>query len=200
MSGQKNTERKAALRKAVRARCNSLTEEELRTHSEAAQNLILSEPAWAAAPSVALYYAVRQELRTQKLLNKAWETGKRVFLPYTRPDKSGIIRLLFCPSAKALARGAFGIMEPDPALCGPLSKSLPLPELIIVPGIAFDRLGNRLGTGGGYYDRLFADPSMRNAKRLGLAYSFQIYDALPIEPWDVPMHGICTEQGLRWLR
>ena len=190
---------KAALRKAVHLQCNSLTEKELQIRSEAAQNLILADPAWLAAKSVGLYYAVRRELRTQKLMSEAWAAGKQVFLPYISPAEKGIMHLLPCPGTDVLVKGAFGIMEPDPVFCPLPSGNSWVPELIVVPALAYDRKGHRLGSGGGYYDRLFASPFMRGAKRLGLSYAFQIYDELPVEPWDIPMHGICTEEGLQWL-
>lgn len=190
---------KAALRKAVHLQCNGMDEKEIRTRSEAAQNLILADPAWTAARSVGLYYAVRQELRTQKLMSEAWAAGKQVFFPYTPPGEEGIIHLLLCPGTEVLVKGTFGIMEPDPASCPPPPDDSCVPELIVVPAVAYDRRGYRLGSGGGYYDRLFARPSMRGATRLGLGYAFQVYDELPVEPWDIPMHGICTEERLQWL-
>lgn len=191
--------KKTALRKAVRLRCNNLSEKELQARSEAAQNLILADPAWLAAKSVGLYYAVRRELQTQRLMSEAWAAGKQVFLPYISPREEGVMHLLPCSGTEVLVKGVFGIMEPDPASCPLPAEGNWAPELIVVPAVAYDRKGHRLGNGGGYYDRLFARPSMRSTKRLGLGYTFQIYDELPVEPWDIPMHGICTEEDLQWL-
>lgn len=199
MTNPDRTEQKAALRKTVRLQCGSMTEKERQTRSEAAQNLILADPAWAAARSVGLYSAVRQELGTLKLMNQAWAEGKQVFLPYVPPGEEGVIRFLPCPGLETLVKGAFGIMEPDPASCSLPSGDNREPELIVVPALAYDRRGYRLGSGGGYYDRLFARPAMHSAKRLGLGYAFQLYEELPVEPWDIPMHGICTEEALLWL-
>ena len=86
--------------------------------------------------------------------------------------------------------------DPDaPDLAGP-----PAPDLIVAPGLAFDRNGVRLGMGGGYYDRLLALPRHRDSLRIGLAYAFQIVDSLPREAWDVPVHAVCTEKGIVWIR
>ena len=72
------------------------------------------------------------------------------------------------------------------------------PDIIIVPGVAFDANGTRLGMGGGYYDRLLALPRYADSLRLGLAYSFQLVDSLPRQTWDVPVHAVCTELGILW--
>ncbi len=82
--------------------------------------------------------------------------------------------------------------SPDPA--GP-----PAPDLIIAPGLAFDRNGIRLGMGGGYYDRLLALPRHAASRRIGLAFAFQFVDSLPREAWDMPVHAVCTEKGLVWI-
>ena len=73
------------------------------------------------------------------------------------------------------------------------------PDLIIAPGLAFDRNGIRLGMGGGYYDRLLALPRHAASRRVGLAFAFQFVDSLPREAWDMPVHAVCTEKGLVWI-
>lgn len=103
-------------------------------------------------------------------------------------SKSGPDTLKHGPDARNPGQDA-----PDPA--GP-----PAPDLIIAPGLAFDRDGIRLGMGGGYYDRLLALPRHNNSLRIGLAYAFQLADSLPRQPWDVPVHAVCTEKGLVWIR
>lgn len=76
----------------------------------------------------------------------------------------------------------------------------PPPDLIVVPGVAFDRHGYRLGMGGGYYDRLFARPEYTRSTRIGLAFGFQLVDFLPGEDWDLPIHALSTERGLLWIQ
>lgn len=91
---------------------------------------------------------------------------------------------------------------PDTPHSGPATPDLagpPAPDLIIAPGLAFDRNGIRLGMGGGYYDRLLALPRHAASRRVGLAYSFQLVDSLPREAWDMPVHAVCTEKGLVWI-
>lgn len=90
-------------------------------------------------------------------------------------------------------RGAFGILEPDP------KQALPIPEesidFILVPGLAFDLAGIRLGRGKGYYDRVL---SGIGAVRCGIAYSSYVYPSLPAGPWDVKMDLVVTEQGVAY--
>lgn len=82
----------------------------------------------------------------------------------------------------------------------PGKASAPVPDIIVVPGVAFDRQGGRLGQGGGYYDRLLGSPAYAACLRIGLAYAFQVLDRLPRDDWDVPVHALCTEEGLLWLQ
>ncbi|WP_035067963.1 5-formyltetrahydrofolate cyclo-ligase [Nitratidesulfovibrio termitidis] len=111
-----------------------------------------------------------------------------------------------CACAADLKPGRYGIAEPDPARCpaidmdaAPGSASSFAPDLAVIPGVAFDLQGNRLGHGAGYYDRFLAHPAMARTALVGLAYAFQIVPALPVAPWDRPVHALCTEEGLTWL-
>lgn len=191
---------KAAIRKELRLKRGALSEEAAREMSRAAQELILADEAWQKAASVGLYVAVRKETDTRLLFENAWESGKQVFLPYTPPGAHGIMRLLPCESGQALVVNSFGIPEPTPETCPLYEESREWsPDIIIVPGMAFDREGHRIGSGGGYYDRLFTRPSMQDAVRVGLAYAFQIVDRVPADSWDAPMHAVATEESLVWL-
>lgn len=111
-----------------------------------------------------------------------------------------------CACAADLKPGRYGIAEPDPIRCpaidmdaAPGSASSFAPDIAVIPGVAFDRQGNRLGHGAGYYDRFLAHPAMARTALVGLAYAFQIVPALPVAPWDRPVHALCTEEGLTWL-
>jgi 5-formyltetrahydrofolate cyclo-ligase len=91
-----------------------------------------------------------------------------------------------------LQTGAYGILEPDrdaPVLAPDKV------DLMLVPAVAIDRQGYRLGYGGGYYDRLRAHPSWRNIPTIGITFDFAYVESLPIDPWDLPLDAICTESG-----
>ena len=188
---------KAALRTRLRERRKNLPPEERKHLSDAAAGYILASAAWQKATCVALYIAVRGETETLRLLDAAWRSGKEVLLPLCSQDSRGCMDFVACPGEEFLLPGAYGIPEPSP--CPSTSSAATPPGLIIVPGVAFDRTGARLGQGGGYYDRLLGLPPFVASLRIGSAYAFQIVDRLPSDPWDLPMHAICTEQGLSWI-
>lgn len=190
---------KTALREMMRAKRRALTGKDVFERSLKAQQHILASAEWTAASSVGLYMAVRGETDTALLADAAWKAGKEVLIPYTPPHTPGVMCLLPCLSGQTLVKSRFGIPEPAAATCPLPPEAIWVPGIIIVPGLAFDRDGHRLGTGGGYYDRLFAQNSMQDTIRIGFAYAFQIVDALPAEVWDAPMHAVATEEGLTWL-
>ncbi|MCC8094749.1 MAG: 5-formyltetrahydrofolate cyclo-ligase [Tannerellaceae bacterium] len=142
------------------------------------------------ASCIALYHPLPGEVQTTPILEK-WHPHKKLLLPLIREQD-----LLFYPyqGPESVQTGHFGIREPLPQ--GP-----PCPEqeidLILVPGIAFDRQLNRMGRGKGYYDRLL---STLTALKIGLCFDFQLRETIPCESFDVPMDMIITEKQLigRW--
>ena len=222
-----DAEARQALRRAMLARRAALPPDEAARLGHAAQDALLASPAWQAARQVLLYVAVRNETATTRLLDAAWADGKQVLLPRcmtpaptssasTASPATGSAApaancdnemcLAPCACAADLKPGRYGIAEPDPTRCpaidmdaAPGSASSFAPDLAVIPGVAFDRQGNRLGHGAGYYDRFLAHPAMARTALVGLAYAFQIVPALPVAPWDRPVHALCTEEGLTWL-
>jgi 5-formyltetrahydrofolate cyclo-ligase len=95
--------------------------------------------------------------------------------------------------AQPLVIGNYGILEPDPTLPQLLAENI---DLLLVPAVAIDRGGYRLGYGGGYYDRLRADPHWRKIPTIGIIFDFAYIDTVPIDPWDLPLEAACTELGL----
>jgi 5-formyltetrahydrofolate cyclo-ligase len=193
---------KEALRAAMRAARRALPPEERAALSRLACGRLLASALWQGAATVALYIAVRGEVDTGLLLDAAWREGKTLLLPLCAPEKAGTMRLTACAGPEQLCRGAYGIPEPVPA--APIDWEKPElfstpPDLVVAPGLAFDRQGFRLGMGGGYYDRLLALPAYAHACRLGLAYAFQITEAVPRRDWDIPMQALCTEKELLWI-
>ncbi|MDL2272255.1 5-formyltetrahydrofolate cyclo-ligase [Desulfovibrio sp. OttesenSCG-928-I05] len=192
---------KATLRAEMYEKRRLLSTEEAQYLSELAQNRLMQEKVWKKSRAVALYSPIRKETQTRKLMDHAWHDGKQVLLPRTVPGPHRLIQLLPCNSFDALVPGAFGILEPDPATCPPPENGDILPDLIVVPGVGYDRHGYRLGNGGGYYDRFFARHEIAPIPRIGIAYSFQLVDTLPgREAWDLPMHGVCTDEELVWIK
>ncbi len=184
-------DQKQALRSAMTARRAELPPAERSRLSLRIQERILALPAFAAARTVLLYSPVRGEADTSLLLEHLWRRGARVLLPRCRPERPGEMDLFCVAGLAELKPGAWGIPEPDPAACD-LFEGCAI-DLAVVPGVAFDRAGARLGLGGGYYDRLLAQPDMAACLKIAPAYGFQVVERLPREAWDRPMDIILTE-------
>lgn len=205
---------RAALRKAIRTKRYALTPKE---QDQAAQDVLMrfkNNDSVKAASSIALYWSLDGELNTQPLIDYCKDQGKRVYLPVIHPVCKGHLLFLYYDTPSCLVKNALGIWEPRVDIRNVLPCSQL--DLICTPLVAFDHLGQRLGMGGGYYDRTFApyfftDPEKNlgvknlsvknggikkwNAKGpypLGLAHDCQRVDTLPSEKWDIPLPEILT--------
>lgn len=144
-------------------------------------------PAWQHARRVAVYAALPDELPTRALVALAEKAGLPMLWP--RIDDE---RLVFVGCAeKDLVPGRFGIASP-PRHLSPVV--LDASDVLIVPGVAFDANGNRLGRGGGYYDRVLAALG-EEARSIGIGYDFQRVEQVPTAPHDVPVNFVVTEAG-----
>jgi 5-formyltetrahydrofolate cyclo-ligase len=148
----------------------------------AACRRIVASAAFAQAGHVAAYVPTDHELDPRLATAAARAAGKCVYYPRT---SDGELEFL-AADPETFVRGALGIPEPQ--------GGAPLPEaadvLFLVPGVGFDVLGNRLGRGGGHYDRALR---ARAGARLALAFEFQVLPRLPEGPWDVRMHAVATD-------
>ena len=193
-------ELKRVLRTCMLAGRAALAPEDAAACSEAAQGHVQTSSHWAGAETVMLYMPIRAEMDTGLLLARAWAEGKRVLLPRCVPGRPGELDLVACAKADELAPGVYGILEPLASLPAiDLADPQQAPQLLLVPCLAVDRLGYRLGYGGGYYDRLLSLPALRGSLSLGFIFGWQLVASLPVESWDVCLKGMCTEQGLSWL-
>ena len=195
---------KSALRTELRTRRLALAsgpEGELR--SRLMQERLLASRFWAQCRRMAAYVSVKGEAGTERILQEALRSGRELFLPRCRAKGEqgwpGTMDLLFCPGLGGLETSAFGIPEP---VLGPDSRllsreELRLPDtLILVPALAFDRSGFRLGYGGGYYDRLL---SAASCPCVGLSFHDLLFEDLPHDAWDRPVRAVCTDEILLCL-
>ena len=148
--------------------------------------------AWAGlrpGRRVGLYAALPDEAPTEELMQALLRRGHPLLLPRS----CGGERLEFAPVSDParLVRGAFGALEPPPE---EPAAALHPDDLVLVPGVAFDRFGARLGRGGGWYDRSLP-AEVRDL--YGLAFAFQVVDRVPEAPWDRRVRGIFTEHGFQ---
>lgn len=181
---------KARLREELAAARRRLTEAERREKSALATAHLTGSPIWKAASKIFLFASLPDEISSWEAVRRAWEEGKELCLPALDPDIKGAMEFYRCDGEESLARGRFGILEP------PRGAAAEDPDLIIIPGLAFDRAGQRLGYGGGYYDRYLGGHPEYGGRCLGLAFAFQILKELPAGPFDRRVSRLCTERGL----
>lgn len=174
------------LRQAALAQRNSLSKFDALLWGARIQARALELTCYRTAQSVALYSSIQNEVDTGTLLDQALSSGKRVFLPCWTEQGFSFARLT---SRSELVAGRYGIFEP-PGTAG-LSAADRQNLLVFVPGVVFDERGNRLGRGRGVYDRLLAQ--CESDQVVGLAYEFQVVEAVPVEHWDRSMGYIITE-------
>ena len=167
------------------------------------QEHLLASDLWRKCRRVAAYVSVKGEAGTRLILEEALRSGRELFLPRCRVKGEegwpGTMDFFACADLGALEKSAFGIPEPVPGMGAHLLMPEALQEpdtLIIVPALAFDRSGYRLGYGGGYYDRMLASST---CPCVGLAFHDLLVEALPREEWDKPVSAICTEEVLLCL-
>ena len=181
------------LRREFRDRRRSLTPLERESHNHSINRSVIEMVERVGAKSLSAFLAFDGEPSLQPALNHLSERGLEVAMPVITDTESGK-RLQFCVwrPETALRRNAFGIEEPG-LECKVEMRDF---DLVLIPMVAWDQRGNRLGMGAGYYDRaLSALVHSDRPMRIGVAYSIQQADMLPAEPWDVRMHEIITENG-----
>jgi 5-formyltetrahydrofolate cyclo-ligase len=169
-----------------------LPEAERSARSEAATSLLFALPELAAlvGRTVAGYVAVRGELDPAAALARAAARGGLVALPRVSQEAPRL-RFHRVVADVPLARGPFGLLEPDATLP---ELTLDEVDVMLVPGVAFDADGRRLGLGGGYYDGALADArALGHAALIGIAYDFQIVDRCPAGAHDVPVDLVVTD-------
>lgn len=223
MNQQVTADQKRLLRQEMKERRDKQSEAMQSQSSDQIKELALTYIRGLDAKSIMLYLSFRSEVRTDALIDALWSEGRDVIVPISNPfDRS--LTLYRLRDWGQLITGAYGIREPDPGLAEPCGTEF-VPELVIIPGLAFDSKGGRLGYGGGYYDRFNerlqtlvgagqrcsetaqskageGDPSINIAPVLeppwiGLAYEVQMLDHVPMQPHDAAIHGVITEQGIQ---
>ncbi len=187
---------KSELRKEAQRRRSQLSEQERTKKSALIVKRVELDPDWQRAKVVCVYVWFKSEVQTDALIESAWLAGKTVCVPLCGATDKDKITLYKIRSFDDLAPGAFGIQEPKVGQAGVHLECIALADVdaFIVPGIAFDKQGNRLGWGGGFYD--WALSRAVNAKKIALAFSCQIFETIPVEPQDIKMDKIICEANM----
>jgi len=185
-------EAKQRLRREMLAGRRSLPAAAVKMGSEAIAAYFCAWPVYRAAKVVMMYLAMPDEPQTAALIEHAWRAGKTVAVPLMG-EVYGVMEAAALESWDDLTVGRLGLKMPDPEKARRIDPTAI--DLIVVPGVAFDHAGRRLGMGAGYYDRFL--PQASSACRLGLAWSLQIADEVPVDEFDVLMDYLLTEDGFR---
>lgn len=184
-------ETKSEIRKRILEARGALTQDEVAAKSDAILQKVLKTPEYMEADNILLYADYNREVMTRGIFEDAMMRKKRVYFP--KSDKfTNAMTFYQTLSVKQLEKGYMGIPEPkeNPQLCYKFNANED--TLVIVPGVAFDMAGFRLGYGKGYYDKFLSN--RRQLSTMALAFACQIVEELPSEPHDIKMDKIVTEE------
>ena len=172
---------KKELRRSIRERKRAMTEEEIVSRSEKLGVLFAQSEAYKNAKTIYGYLPYNQEVRTVPMLEQALKDGKKVAVPKVYGDE---MKFLYLDDLTKVSKGYAGI--PEPIADGPVADDET--ALVLMPGLALDPQGHRIGYGGGFYDKfLAAEP---NHPTLALCYEFQLLPELDTEEHDIPVDTV----------
>ena len=177
---------KRALRREIAAQKRALSPAQIEAASADLTAQLLAHPLFRAARSLYAYLSYNQEVRTLPLIRQAQALGKRVAVPKVYGETD--MRFLWLDDPARIAPGAYGI--PEPVDDGPEADDPA--ALVLMPGLAFDPQGHRLGYGGGFYDRTLALPAFRRTGSVGVAYDQAETSSWAPDVWDMPLSMLLT--------
>lgn len=175
---------KKAFRREIAAKKRAMTIDEIKEASARLAEKLFASDYYKNAHSIYAYLSYNQEVRTESIINRALRDGKRVAVPKVFGDD---MKFLWIDSLLDIAPGAYNI--PEPIADGPEADDEC--ALILMPGLAFDPEGHRLGYGGGFYDRYLA--VHHHHKLVALCYDFQMFDHLETEAHDIPVDLVIAD-------
>ncbi len=184
---------KAELRKEVLWRRDSMSPESINQKSREIAGRLFSLPEYRAASVVMYFLNFGKEVQTIPMVTASLGHGKKVIAPKTVPKERRLILSQILDVEGDLAPGLWGIPEPKPDRLRPVPATQA--DLVVVPGVAFDESGNRLGYGGGYYDRFFAE-LREGVPLVALAFEVQVLPSVPVAAWDRRVDLVITEERI----
>ncbi len=185
-------ERKQGIRRQVLNQRNSLSAFDVLSRSNQVLENLYTMEAFQDAGVVLSYISFGTEVNTHGCIRRLLDAReKKVLVPVVASREARTLILSELHGWNELSTGAYGILEPEPEHVR--ERSPGDVDIVLVPGIAFDRRGNRIGYGGGYYDGLL---QRINGTAIGLAYAFQLIDRVPREPHDVQVNAVVTEDRM----
>lgn len=180
---------KQQIRKEILGIRRNLSPEYMEKSSLMITEKIINHPEYQEAKWIFCYMDAKGEVQTKYLIEHAWKNGKRVVVPKVEGKEMSFYEIT---GFSQLETGNFGIMEPVSTCIKVDSKDKK--SIMIIPGVAFDQAGNRIGYGGGYYDKYISSHS--KMYKMAIAFSVQIVPQIPSEEYDIKMDCIITERGV----
>jgi len=178
---------KRKLRRSLLRQRRSLSVSQWREKSDRLCENLRSSPAYQNSRTVLAYFSFRQEPD----LDPLFHGDKARVWGFPRCVETALVWHQW-RTGDPLDKGMYGIREPQ-AIAPILAPEMV--DLILVPAVACDRAGYRLGYGGGFYDRLLSSPAWQGKMTIAIVFDFAVLPSLPVEPWDIQMKAVCTETG-----
>ncbi len=179
---------KAELRHQLRNRLLAMPPEQRKEKSKRACRNLISTEQYQSASIIMLFLSLPHEVDTSEAILQAWQLGKTIAVPKISWQQRHMIPVQISSLETGFATGAGGLRNPVAGVPIPFGQI----DLVVAPALGFDRLGNRLGRGGSFYDRFFANKEVI-ASRCGLAFAEQIVDSIPITASDEPVDFVVTD-------
>ncbi|MCK4318965.1 5-formyltetrahydrofolate cyclo-ligase [Candidatus Micrarchaeota archaeon] len=179
---------KRSIRQKMKAKLNELSKQEAKEKTKKIEEKLLSLDAFLDALSIGAYYPLEKEVCTLSIIRALYKK-KQFSLPHL--EERGVMRFALFKGFKAIKKGRFGIPEPHP------KEETEPSDVLLVPGLAFDEKGARIGRGKGYYDRYLKG---KKVLKISLAYEFQVLKSIPLEPHDIMVDYIITEKRIRTIK
>ena len=185
---------KKQLRQSMRTNRRALSDDQQHAAGQAMLDQLKSSAVFNQVTSVALYLAADGEIDPTSVIEYCWAKGKQVYLPVLDPHKHNQLLFIHYQRNTAMCLNKYGIAEP----AVPYNKTINANQLdlVLLPLVAFDKGGSRMGMGGGYYDRSFAFKAQHKSVKptlVGLAHELQRVDKLAVESWDIALSMIATD-------
>ncbi|RKY43390.1 MAG: 5-formyltetrahydrofolate cyclo-ligase [Candidatus Omnitrophota bacterium] len=189
MEEQSLKRKKQEIRERIISKLKRQDEQQRKIKSQKIKEKLFLHPDFKKAQTVMFYIAERFEVDTEDMIKESQRRGKKVVVPITDVNRKELIASLLVDYNKELTKGPFGILEPKSNFVRPVP--LKMINLVIVPGIAFDKEDNRLGRGTGYYDRFLSKIS-KDTCTIALAFDFQIVDSIPTFSHDIKVKEVIS--------
>lgn len=182
---------KVELRRRLQNRLLAMPEQQRQDKSRRACRHLIATERFQEASTIMMFLSLPHEVDTSEAILHAWQMGKTVAVPKISWQQRHMIAVGINSLETGFSTGAMGLRNPVDGVPIPFGQI----DLVVSPGLGYDRRGNRLGRGGAFYDRFFANKTL-TASRCGFAFIEQVVDSIPVTESDQPVHFLVTDEGI----